>query len=52
MVKRLPIMTVRVEMDGQKVELGRQREGQARWITVTAGAEVTISVTTRRVNMS
>ena len=36
-------------MDGQKVELGRQREGQ-RWISVTAGAEVTISVTMIRVN--
>ena len=49
-VERLPIMTVRVKMDGQKVELGRQREGQSRVITVTAGAEVTISITMRRVN--
>ena len=33
-VKILPIMSVRLE-------LGRLREGQARWITVSAGAEVT-----------
>ena len=39
-VKRLPIITFREE-------LGRQREGQS---TVTAGAEVTISITMRRVN--
>ena len=38
-------------MDVQKVELGRQSEGQARWswITVTAGVEVTNYVTIRRV---
>ena len=40
-VKRLPIMSVRLEMGGQKVLLGRLRESQARWIPVSAGAEVT-----------
>ena len=49
-VKRLPSMTVRVEVDGEKVQLGRPREGQTRWIMVNSGAEVTISVTMRRVN--
>ena len=39
-VKRLPIMTVRVKMDEQKVELGRQREGQSRGITATAGPDM------------
>ena len=49
-VKGLPDLTVSVEMDGQKVQLGRQMESKTRWITVTAKAEVKISITMRRVN--
>jgi len=49
-VKRLPIMTVMVEVNGSKVNVGKQMANQNRWIKVTAGSEVTISITMRRLN--
>ena len=33
-INRILIMTVEVEMFVQKVEMGRKRNGQTRWITV------------------
>jgi len=49
-IKRLPIMTVMIEVNGYKVPVGKQMSTQSRWIKVTAGSEVTISITMRRMN--
>merc|ERR1719308_602570 len=49
-MKRLPIMTVMIEVNGYKVPVGKQMSNHSRWIKVTAGSEVTISITMRRMN--
>ena len=44
-------MTVKVEVNGDKVDLGKPRNGQTRWIKVKTGTEVTISFSMRRIYM-